>query len=116
MTFSTWTCRIVRRQPILGKKLATSLVRTAILCILIPTHKFCQKKKSHTPIYYGGYTDHQHFLLSDVARILMLKPHQIVYSLSTRQVPEPTLRVANKRIFLTEDVERLAQHFHVSPQ
>ena len=60
--------------------------------------------------------DPQHFLLSEVARILMLKPHQIVYSLSTRQVPEPTLRVANKRIFLTEDVERLAQHFHVTPQ
>jgi hypothetical protein len=60
--------------------------------------------------------DTQHFLLSDVARILRLKPHQIVYTLTTRQVPEPTLRVANKRVFVTEDVERLARHFHVTPQ
>ena len=44
------------------------------------------------------------------------KPHQIVYTLTTRQIPEPTLRVANKRVFLTEDVERLARHFHVTPQ
>jgi len=60
--------------------------------------------------------ENQHYLLSQVARILRLKPHQSVYSLSTQQVPDPTLRVANKRIFLTEDVERLAGHFHVTPQ
>jgi hypothetical protein len=60
--------------------------------------------------------DTQHYLLSDVARILKLKPHQIVYTLTTRQVPEPLLRVANKRVFSTEDVERLALHFGVTPR
>ena len=60
--------------------------------------------------------DTQNFLLSQVLRILRLKPHQIVYSLSTREVRELKLRVANKRIFLTEDVGRLAGHFHVTPQ
>ena len=59
--------------------------------------------------------DTKHYLLSDVARILGRKPHQIVYTLTTRQVPEPTLRVANKRVFSAEDVERLARHFHVTP-
>ena len=56
-----------------------------------------------------------HYLLSDVARILDLKPHKIVYSLTTRQIPEPALRVANKRVFSAEDVLRLASHFHVTP-
>jgi hypothetical protein len=51
----------------------------------------------------------------DVARILGRKPHQIVYTLTTRQVPEPTRRVANERVFSVEDVERLARHFHVIP-
>jgi hypothetical protein len=59
--------------------------------------------------------DTKHYLLSDVARILGRRPHQIVYTLTTRQVPEPTLRVANKRVFSAEDVERLARHFHVTP-
>jgi hypothetical protein len=30
-------------------------------------------------------------------------------------VPEPTFRVANKRVFSAEDVERLARHFQVIP-
>ena len=59
--------------------------------------------------------DTSHYLLSDVARILRLKPHRLNYALATRHVPEPALRVANKRVFLAEDVERLARHFQVTP-
>jgi DNA-binding transcriptional MerR regulator len=60
--------------------------------------------------------DQQHyFLLGDVARILRCQPYQIVYLLTTNKVPEPALRIGNKRIFTSDDIarlsERLSQHF-----
>jgi len=58
----------------------------------------------------------QHFLLGDVARILNRKPHQIVHLLTTRTIPEPEQRIANKRLFSAEDVTRLARHFKVTPK
>src|SRR3954466_10062019 len=60
--------------------------------------------------------DTQHLLLKDVAQVLGLKAHQIAYALSTGQVAEPALRVANKRVFGEEDVRRLAAHFRVTPR
>jgi hypothetical protein len=51
------------------------------------------------------------FLLSDVARILRRKPYQIVYLLITHQVPEPALRVGNRRVFTLADIHRLAEKF-----
>ena len=60
--------------------------------------------------------DTQHLLLNDVSRTLGLKAHQIAYALSTGQVAEPALRVANKRVFGEEDVRRLAAHFRVTPR
>src|SRR4051812_35475006 len=58
----------------------------------------------------------RYLLLNDVSRILGLKAHQIAYALATGQVEEPTLRVANKRVFTEEDVRRLATHFRVAPR
>jgi hypothetical protein len=58
---------------------------------------------------------HRQFLLGEVAKILGRRPHQIAYLLTTRQVPEPERRIANKRIFTEEDVVRLARHFRVAP-
>ena len=55
----------------------------------------------------------KHYLLRDVARLLKVKPYQIAYALSVGLVPEPELRISNKRIFEEEDVERLAKHFGV---
>ena len=55
----------------------------------------------------------QHYLLKDVAKILKRKPYQIAYCLSVGLVPEPETRIANKRIFTPEDIERLAAHFGV---
>ncbi len=46
-------------------------------------------------------------LLGDVSRLLHRRPHQIVYLLSSRQVPEPALRLGNRRVFTAQDVERL---------
>jgi len=58
----------------------------------------------------------KHFLLGDVARILDRKPHQIVHLLTTRTIPEPEQRIANKRLFSAEDVTRLARYFRVTPK
>ncbi len=60
--------------------------------------------------------EQQHyFLLGDVAKILRCQPYQIVYLLTTNKVPEPALRIGNKRIFTSADIarlsERLSQHF-----
>jgi hypothetical protein len=56
----------------------------------------------------------QHFLLRDVAKRLGVKHYRIVYALAAGLVEEPKLRIANKRVFLPEDVERLAAHFGVT--
>jgi DNA-binding transcriptional MerR regulator len=55
----------------------------------------------------------EHYLLRDVAKLLGVKPYQIAYALSVELVPEPELRISNKRIFQQEDIERLAAHFKV---
>lgn len=55
----------------------------------------------------------RHFLLHDVARMLRVKPYQIAYALSVGHVPEPALRISNKRIFQEDDIQRLATHFGV---
>jgi DNA-binding transcriptional MerR regulator len=51
--------------------------------------------------------------LKDVARDLQVKPYQIGYALSIRAVPEPALRVGNRRVFQPADVRRLAAHFGI---
>ena len=51
-------------------------------------------------------------LLGDVAKNLHVPPHRIVYLLSSGQVPEPAVRLGGRRIFLPEDVERLAWHLN----
>ena len=55
----------------------------------------------------------KHYLLRDVSRLLKVKPYQIAYALSVGLVPEPQLRISNKRIFTAEDIATLAEHFKV---
>ena len=55
----------------------------------------------------------QHYLLGEVAKILGRRPHQIAYLLTTGQVPEPERRIANKRLFSNENIERLARRLKV---
>src|SRR5208283_4592624 len=57
----------------------------------------------------------QHYLLGEVSKALGRKPYHVTHVLTTGKVPEPALRIANKRLFTVEDVERLARHFRVSP-
>jgi hypothetical protein len=56
-----------------------------------------------------------HYLLGEAAKVLNRKPHQIVHALTTGKIPEPSTRIANKRLFTVEDVGRLARHFRVTP-
>ncbi len=58
----------------------------------------------------------RHYILSDVARILGKKPHQVTYALTSRAVPEPEQRVASRRLFSRDDIVRLARHFKVMPK
>ena len=51
--------------------------------------------------------------LRDVARDLQVMPYQIAYALTTGAVPEPALRVGNRRVFQPADVRRLAAHFGI---
>jgi len=55
------------------------------------------------------------YVLSDVAKVLRKKPHQVAYALTSRAVQEPEQRVANRRVFSRDDIVRLAHHFKVSP-
>ncbi len=53
-------------------------------------------------------TDCDLHLLGDVARQLGCRPYRIVYLLTSGQVPEPRLRIGNRRLFTTEDINRIA--------
>ena len=57
----------------------------------------------------------RHYTLRDVARLLKVKPYQVTYALSVGHVPEPAVRINNKRIFAPDDIDRLAAHFGVEP-
>lgn len=53
----------------------------------------------------------------EVARLLGVKSHRITYAITNGMVPEPG-RFCGKRLFASEDVERLANYFgfHRTPQ
>ncbi len=56
------------------------------------------------------------YLLGEVARLLdtagvQVRPHQIAYALANQLVPEPALRIGNKRVFTDEDIDRLREYF-----
>ena len=53
----------------------------------------------------------KYYSLKDVANLLKVRSHRVGYAVSSGAVPEPALRLGNKRIFSMEDVRRLANHF-----
>ena len=56
----------------------------------------------------------QDFLsLKNVAELLKVKPYRIHYVLAVKLLPEPVLRVGNKRVFTQADITGLAAHFGV---
>jgi DNA-binding transcriptional MerR regulator len=56
----------------------------------------------------------QHYLLGDVAKRLGVRPYRVGYAIAVGHVPEPKLRLGNKRVFESADIERLAAHFGVN--
>jgi DNA-binding transcriptional MerR regulator len=52
-------------------------------------------------------------LLGEVSRRLGCAPYRIVYLLATGKVPEPRLRIGNRRLFTTEDIARIAARLGV---
>jgi DNA-binding transcriptional MerR regulator len=51
----------------------------------------------------------QLFLISDVSRQLNVPAHRIAYLFMTRKLPEPQLRLGNRRVFTLADVQRVAK-------
>lgn len=55
----------------------------------------------------------QLFLLGEVATLLDVKPYKVAYLYLTRKLPEPKLRLGNRRVFTTADVEAVAKTLHI---
>lgn len=53
------------------------------------------------------------YALGDVARLLNVQGYKIAYAISTGALPDASCRLANKRVFTIEDVQRIARHFGV---
>ena len=49
------------------------------------------------------------FTLKDVAALLDVAPHRIVYLITSRQVSEPALRVGNVRVWTRPEIETIAE-------
>jgi hypothetical protein len=55
----------------------------------------------------------EYFLLGQVCRILRVEPYKVIYLITTHQVPEPRLRIGNKRIFTIDDMQRIAAKLQI---
>jgi len=49
--------------------------------------------------------------IRDVGRRLGIAPHKIAYAHTQERLAEPQFRVAGKRIYTAEDVQRVAGYF-----
>ena len=55
------------------------------------------------------------FSTVELARVLGIQEHRITYAIRAGFVPEPSYKVANKRVFTWEDLLNVAEHFGVEP-
>lgn len=53
------------------------------------------------------------YSLSDVADLLRVKPHRILYLLSSGSVPEPRLRVGGKRLWTHEEIAVVSEKLKI---
>lgn len=51
----------------------------------------------------------QLFLISDVSRMLGVPAHRIAYQFMTRKLPEPSLKLGNRRVFTLVDIHKVAK-------
>ena len=51
--------------------------------------------------------------MQDCARLLQIQSYRIQYAYAHDRLPEPRLRIGGRRVFSSEDLQRLAEHFGV---
>lgn len=51
--------------------------------------------------------------LKEISQLTGIARHKIEYRIANGSIPEPTLRIANKRAFTAEDLQRIADYFGV---
>jgi hypothetical protein len=76
-------------------------------------NNFAAKNTEITLSTIGGLMKKEHCLLNEVARRLQVRPHKVVYAITSGQVEDVGLRIGGRRIFRPSDVQRLARHFRV---
>ena len=52
--------------------------------------------------------------LGDVSRIVGIARHKIEYAIANGAIPEPQIRIANKRAFSPEEIQNIAEYFGVN--
>ncbi len=52
--------------------------------------------------------------IGEISRMIGIARHRIEYAVSNGAIPEPQIRVANKRAFSPEEVQNIADYFGVS--
>jgi hypothetical protein len=55
------------------------------------------------------------YSMKEVATILKTKSWRIAYLLTSGKVEEPTLRLAGRRVFTVEDMQRLSEALNDAP-
>ncbi len=51
--------------------------------------------------------------IGDVAKLIGIARHRIEYAVSNGSLPEPEIRIANKRAFNINETKNIAQYFGV---
>jgi hypothetical protein len=74
---------------------------------------FLARKVNRLTLYTPEGLMSKFVLLSDVARLMKKRPHQITYAITSGLLPEPEMRIGGRRVFQAEDVERIARYFGV---
>jgi hypothetical protein len=80
-----------------------------MLIVLVAVIRICRNRPNPS----AEHTMEKLLTLKDAAAVLNVKPYRIGYVLAVKLVPEPALRVGNKRVFDQADIQRLADHFRV---
>lgn len=57
--------------------------------------------------------EHRFFSLGEVGRLLQISPHRITYAIVNQKLPETEFRHAGQRVFSTEDIKRIVEHFQL---
>jgi hypothetical protein len=84
------------------------------LCHGIGLHRRRDRDQPHRRVQIpGGAIMDNAMSLRDVARALAVPAYRIEYRLAHGLVPEPSLRIAGRRVFSSQDVANLAASFGV---